>query len=95
MMSTGAQATTLARATTKDTKDTEIMMGSSFVSIVSSVVNGSLNLQYEAIIGQFYARRQACAGRGVREVVADVGEVRTIRAEARDRVERFGHREMR
>ena len=49
-------------------------------------------VQHQPIIGQLHAGGQARAGRGVRQVVADVREVRALGAEPRDDVERFARR---
>ena len=45
--------------------------------------SGIADLQNEAIISQFHARRQQRTRLGVRQVVADVSEVRALAADAR------------
>src|SRR6266550_8753657 len=53
------------------------------------------DLQHEAIISQLHAGRELRTGFGMRQVVADVREVRALGAEARDDVDGFADTEMR
>src|SRR5713226_51101 len=55
----------------------------------------SVDLQHQTIISQLHTSGQLRARLGVRQIVADVREVRALDAEARDDGGRFGETEMR
>ncbi len=52
------------------------------------------HVEPQPIICQFYTGRQARIGRGMRQIVTDVCEVRACRGEPLDNGERFGDGEM-
>src|SRR4051812_7073514 len=57
-------------------------------------LRSSVNLQHEAIISEFDAGGQLRRGLGVAEIVADVGEIRAVDADAARRLDRFADAEM-
>ena len=65
------------------------------VGEVNDVHRAQLDLQHQPIISQLHTSRQLRAGLRVRQIVADVREVRALGAETRDDVERFADAEMR